>query len=120
MSLPEGLLWQRLRRKAGGAKFRRQHPIGPYILDFYCASAKLATEIDGASHAHGNRPHRDEIRDAFLIARGLKIVRLEARKVLNDPDAAADMLARAALPLHRPAVGPPPHALHGEEFSGAC
>jgi very-short-patch-repair endonuclease len=44
--------------------FRRQHPIGPYVLYFYCAKAKLAVEIDGASHDMGDRPHHDLRRDA--------------------------------------------------------
>ncbi|MEJ1968138.1 MAG: DUF559 domain-containing protein [Rhizomicrobium sp.] len=48
MTLPEILLWQQLRgRKLRGLSFRRQHPVGPYILDFFCASAALAIEVDG-------------------------------------------------------------------------
>src|SRR5689334_16373959 len=50
MSLPETLLWRLLRRAPNGVAFRRQHPIGPYVLDFYCPSAKLAIEVDGAAH----------------------------------------------------------------------
>ena len=120
MSLPEGLLWQRLRRRAAGARFRRQHPLGPYVLDFYCASARLAVEIDGVSHDAGDRPNRDERRDLFLATQGLRLVRIAARDVLADPDEVADRIAGlAALPLHRPAGGPPPHASHGEELSGA-
>jgi very-short-patch-repair endonuclease len=60
LSLPETLLWRRLR----GAKvrIRKQHPIGPYVLDFYCPSAKLAIEVDGFAHDTGDRPRRDDIR----------------------------------------------------------
>ena len=47
MSLPEGLLWQELRKRPAGFKFRRQHPFGPYVLDFFCASMRLAIEVDG-------------------------------------------------------------------------
>jgi very-short-patch-repair endonuclease len=51
MSLPEVVLWQALRRgQVAGLRFRRQHPIGPYILDFYCLSARLAIEVDGFAH----------------------------------------------------------------------
>jgi very-short-patch-repair endonuclease len=51
--------------------FRRQHPIGRYVLDFYCAEARLAVEIDGMSHDLGDRPRHDANRDAWLNARGL-------------------------------------------------
>ncbi len=116
MSLPEVLLWQRLRGRHGVAKFRRQHPIGPYVVDFYCAAAKLAIEIDGEAHLHGTRPDRDDRRAAWLHAHGLALVRVAAIEVLRDVDGVADRLARAALPLHQPAAGPPPHARHGEDF----
>ena len=119
MSLPEVLLWQRLRGKAGGIKIRRQHPIGPYVLDFYCPAAQLAIEIDGEAHNRGNRPARDARREAALIAQGLTIMRLPAAEVLRDVSAAAEAILAAASPLHRPAGGPPPHAAHGEDFAGA-
>ena len=50
MSLPEVLLWRELRLRPGGYKFRRQHPAGPYVLDFYCAALGLAIEVDGMAH----------------------------------------------------------------------
>jgi very-short-patch-repair endonuclease len=119
MSLPEVLLWQRLRRRAGSAKFRRQHPIGGYILDFYCAEARLAIEIDGEAHSRGSRPERDIRRDKELTALGLKVLRIPATQILADVNAAAEAIIALALPLHRPVGGPPPHALHGEDFTGA-
>ena len=61
MSLPEVLLWQALRRQQTGMRFRRQHPAGPYILDFYCDAAKLCVEVDGESHAF--RMGHDRARD---------------------------------------------------------
>jgi len=51
MTAPERALWSLLRRKHLGLHFRRQHPIGPFVLDFYCASARLCVEIDGPAHA---------------------------------------------------------------------
>ena len=119
MSLPEVLLWQRLRRRAGGVKFRRQHPIAGYVADFYCPDAKLIIEIDGEAHNRGDRPDRDLMRDAALIDLGFTVLRVPAADVLADVDAAAGAITAAALPLHRPAGGPPPHAAHGEDFSGA-
>jgi very-short-patch-repair endonuclease len=68
--------------------FRKQHPIGPYILDFYCDAAKLAVEVDGASHGAGDRPVRDERRDAWLAGQGIATLRLPASLILRDVDAA--------------------------------
>jgi very-short-patch-repair endonuclease len=87
MSLPEVLLWKALK---GGAvdrlHFRKQHPVGPYVLDFYCDAAKLAVEVDGASHGAGDRPARDERRDAWLAAQGIATLRLPASLILRDVD----------------------------------
>jgi very-short-patch-repair endonuclease len=118
MSLPERLLWQCLRGRHGLVKFRRQHPCGPYVPDFYCASARLTIEIDGESHSLGDRPQRDERRDAYLRDQGLDILHIPARDVLNDPDAVADNLMRRVLPLHHATHGPPPHPSDGEELHG--
>lgn len=82
MSLPEVLLWRILRERPGGNKFRKQHPIGSYVLDFYCLEARLAIEIDGIVHDMGDQAERDPIRDAWLGARGIKTIRIPARDVL--------------------------------------
>ena len=50
MSLPERMLWQLLRQRPGGFKFRRQHPIGPYVVDFCCLSERFVVEVDGNAH----------------------------------------------------------------------
>ena len=87
LSLPEALLWVQL--KAGrleGFKFRKQHPVGSYVLDFYCAKAALAVEVDGVDHGMGNRPRKDAVRDRWLAARGVKTLRLPARYVLESMD----------------------------------
>lgn len=93
-SLPEGLLWRALRGKASGLKFRRQHPVGRYVLDFYCAAAKCGFEIDGIAHDMGNRPQGDLARDAWLCQQGIRIVRIAATEVLSDPIGVADAMAR--------------------------
>jgi len=112
MSLPEALLWQRLRGSPGGVAFRKQHPIDPYVADFYCSAAKLVIELDGIAHDRGERPRRDEKRDAFLRGRGYRLVRIPAAEVLRDPDAVAESIVAYAVanPLHRPAApdGSPP------------
>src|ERR1700751_1415833 len=82
MSLPEVLLWRELKRSAGdGPQFRRQHPVGPYVLDFYCARASLCVEVDGQAHGTDDRPERDERRDRFLERAGIHVVRVAAVSV---------------------------------------
>ena len=92
MSLPEILLWRILKTRHDGLKFRKQHPIGPYILDFFCFEHSIAIEIDGQSHDMGDRPERDVIRDAWLSARRIKVIRIAAKDVLADADAVAQSL----------------------------
>jgi len=90
MSLPEVLLWRELKRSAGpGPQFRKQHPIGPYVLDFYCARACLCIEIDGYTHGVDDRPARDDRRDRYLEREGIQVVRIAAKSVLEDPHAVA-------------------------------
>ena len=97
LSPPELALWEVLRgRKLDGLKFRRQHPIGPYVLDFFCAEVRLAVEVDGAVHGDPDRMRRDARRNAFLRHQGVRILRLPARDVLENLDGAAAMIARAA------------------------
>ncbi|MEK7342622.1 MAG: endonuclease domain-containing protein [Pseudomonadota bacterium] len=113
MSLPEVLLWQRLRGQATGLKFRRQHPIGSYIADFYCSSLKLVIEVDGEIHDRGDQPRRDARRDAYMKENGYQVVRILASDILKDAEkAAAQIASLVASPLHhRPAAGgPPPRA----------
>lgn len=84
MSLPEVLLWQQLRGSPQGLRFRKQHAAGDYILDFFCARANLAIEIDGAAHDMGDRPERDVQRDAWLADHRIETLRIPACDVLND------------------------------------
>ena len=67
MTLPEVVLWRALRKgRLAGLRIRRQHPIGPYILDFYCPSARLAIEVDGSVHDITAQVRHDERRAAWL------------------------------------------------------
>lgn len=94
MSLPEVLLWQELRRKTGDIRFRRQHPVGRYVLDFYAAALKLAIEIDGEAHDMGDRPERDIARDEWLRGQGIEVMRIPASEVLRSPEDTADAIVR--------------------------
>ena len=93
MSLPEVLLWQRLKTRPKGLKFRKQHDAGKYVLDFYCHEVRLVVEVDGIAHDMGDRPERDEQRDAEFTAKGFQVVRIPATDVLRDPDEIAEAIA---------------------------
>lgn len=120
MSLPEVILWRELRGRPGGLKFRRQHATGPFVLDFFCSDARMAIEIDGEAHSRGNRPARDEARDAWFASAGIFTLRIPARDVLDELEGVVALITRKAcarLPLHHPAApgGPPPRAKLGED-----
>jgi very-short-patch-repair endonuclease len=83
-------------RVEGSPVFRRQHPLGLYILDFYCAEAKLCVEVDGQGHGMGDQPERDERRDRWLLAQGIEVLRIPAGDVLRTPDVAAERIRTAA------------------------
>ena len=122
MTLPEVLLWNELRKRPGGYKFRRQHAAGIYILDFYCANLRLAVEVDGIAHDNDTVRQRDASRSSYLRAQGVATTRIPARAILADMEAVvlritdicSDRKARLvpgrAVPLHHPADGPPHRA----------
>ena len=103
---PEARLWNALRGRAvDGLRFRRQHPIGPFILDFYCVSARLAVEVDGAIHTLGDNPARDDSRDLWLERHGITVLRIEARHVLDRLDAVLTEISCAAAMAEKPWEG---------------
>ncbi len=92
---PEIGLWARLRgRQAGGFRFRRQHPVGPYILDFYCPEARLAVEVDGDTHDLPDQIAHDARRDAWLAGQGIRTLRMAA-SALKDPETAVEFILEA-------------------------
>ena len=111
----EGLLWHYLRRKQlDGYKFRRQQPIGPYIVDFACMSRKLVIELDGGQHAE--RHAYDETRDDYLRGKGYRILRFWNNEVFQNCMDVLEAVYQALVspPPHQPSFGslatvPPPH-----------
>jgi very-short-patch-repair endonuclease len=112
MSLPEVKLWQAIR---GGQidrlKFRRQHPIGPFVLDFFCPARRLAVEVDGLEHYTEDRAEKDAARDRWLARQGIMTLRIPASWVLDSVDSA--VLAIRGQLTHLPPPGdfvacPPP------------
>ncbi len=95
LSPPEARLWCCLRGgRLEGLKFRRQHPIGPYILDFYCAAARLAVEVDGQGHDHPEQMDHDRRRTVWLHGQGLRVVRLAAEDVRVNLDGVLAFIVR--------------------------
>lgn len=90
----EALLWKLLRnRRVAGAKFRRQHPVGRYILDFYCDEKKLGIELDGGQH--GDAIAYDEKRDEWLRMQGIRILRFWNNQMLAETEAVMEMIYQA-------------------------
>lgn len=84
MTEVEKKLWWRLRGEQLGYSFRRQHPVGPYVLDFYCAPLRLAIEVDGHQHGTDEGREHDQRRDAFLAAQGIRTIRFGNHDVIEN------------------------------------
>jgi very-short-patch-repair endonuclease len=94
MSDAERKVWYAVRaRRLAGLKFRRQHLIGRYIADFYCADARLVVEIDGNHHAEQTQAEHDRIRDGWMAGQGLNVVRFTVHEVLQDFDSVMERIA---------------------------
>jgi very-short-patch-repair endonuclease len=97
MSLPEVLLWLGLKaRRLEGLHFLKQHPIGPYVLDFYCDEAKLAVEVDGGSHSFDDQLRLDATRDDWMAGQGIRTLRIPAVEVLECVDGALSTILSEA------------------------
>ena len=114
LTLPEVALWQQLRKRPEGLRFRRQFPCRGYVIDFACLEHRLAIEVDGEAHSMGSNPERDAIRDRRLSAAGFQMLRIAARDVLGNLDGVMTHILTTcgSRPLHHSAVlnGPPPRS----------
>jgi very-short-patch-repair endonuclease len=110
MSLPEVILWQHLRGGTiHGLRFRRQHPVGPFVIDFYCAERRTGIEVDGRAHDNAERIAQDEQRTMWLNNQGIQVIRFMATDIL-DADRLAGVIATIA-EITAPTTsfaGPPP------------
>jgi very-short-patch-repair endonuclease len=85
MTEAEKMLWQRLRnRKLNGFRFRRQHPVNEFIVDFFCYEAMLAIEVDGSVHNETTQAEKDLERTRFLQGLGITIIRFTNHQVNSD------------------------------------
>jgi len=93
----EATLWRRLKNSgADGYKFRRQHGIGPYVLDFYCPLLRLAIELDGSVHEQYGQAVHDAMRDAFLNEQGITVMRFRNEVVWTNIEAIVEAVKEFA------------------------
>jgi very-short-patch-repair endonuclease len=121
----EATLWHALRNRKTGFKFRRQHPIDRFIIDFYCAKAKLLIEVDGKSHLEPNQKEYDQARTEYLEKLGYKVIRFTNNDVKYNIDAVANNILRTietriaelkASSLTSPHPGPLPIGERGKDW----
>ncbi len=95
----EHIMWRLLRDKQlEGFKFRRQHPIGKYVLDFYCHEARLGVELDGGQHNEPDEIEKDEVRSRFLRSKGITVVRFWNNEVLRETEGVLEGVLSALTP----------------------
>ena len=104
----ETKLWHALRRhQIAGQPFRRQHPIGPYVVDFYCPPIKLAIELDGGQHGHAGQSSKDLRRTRWLEAHGIETVRYWNSDVTENFDGVLEDIVRVVTELRAVTPSPP-------------
>jgi len=114
MTPAEAKLWHRLRQSQLGVKFRRQQPVGPYVVDFLCVSAKVVIEIDGESHLEADCG--DAERDEFLKKVGMRVLRFWNTEVYENLDGVLEKILEAVQNDSLPSQSPSP--LEGEGRGG--
>jgi very-short-patch-repair endonuclease len=106
MTLAETILWGSLRGRGVGAKFRRQVPIGPYVGDFVCVSAKLIVELDGPPHQKSEQQAHDERRDRWLEANGWRVLRVSNDLVIGGSELVLQEIRNAIVAASSPSSAP--------------
>jgi very-short-patch-repair endonuclease len=108
LSDPERKLWAHLRgRRMAGIRFRRQQPIGPYVVDFYCSKAKLVIELDGGQHTSDEAIEHDSRRTQWLEARGYRVLRFSTAELSENRNRVLDTIWHAVQVSALPHPEPP-------------
>ena len=103
----EKILWYHLRnRRLGGHKFRRQHPIGRYIVDYFCDAAHLVVELDGGGHNEPRQIAYDQVRTSWFEKQGLQVLRFWNDDVLTDTDKVLEAILGAIQNFTSPCPSP--------------
>jgi very-short-patch-repair endonuclease len=116
MTDAERIVWHAVRaHRLHGASFRRQAPIGPYVVDFVCHAAKLVIEIDGGQHFEPNQIAHDARRSAYLATQGYRVFRFNNLDVIKNKSGVQETIAAAIGEAAFPLPDPPPQAGEGAE-----
>lgn len=115
MTEVEKKLWWRLRGEQLGYSFRRQHPVGPYVLDFYCAPLQLAIEVDGHQHGTDEGREHDQRRDVFLAMKGIHTIRFGNHEVIENLEGVVETIWNKLQDLKSDANRPLPLKGGGKE-----
>lgn len=99
LTTAEAVLWTHLSHSKLGFKFRRQHSVGKYVIDFYCAPERFAVELDGAGHFTKEGKAHDEIRTQYLNTLNITVIRFENVQVFEDLDGVLEQIKSALLGL---------------------
>ena len=119
MTLAERIIWRAVRaHRLNGAGFRRQTPIGPFIVDFVSHAAMLIIEIDGGQHFEDSHERRDAARDAYLRARGFRVLRFNNHDVMTNREGVLTTIASALGEAVSPSLPSPASGGGGE--AAAC
>jgi leucyl-tRNA synthetase len=109
MTHPEEILWSRLRaHRLDGRKFRRQHVLGSYIVDFVCLKARLVIEIDGETHDPASRQALDATRTSYLEKLGFRVLRFENYQMVEELEEVVEAISAALMPANAPLPSPLP------------
>jgi very-short-patch-repair endonuclease len=109
MTHAEEILWSRLRaHRLDGHKFRRQHALGSYIVDFVCLKARLAIEVDGETHDAASRQALDAKRTTYLEKLGFRVLRFENYQMVEELDAVIETISAALMRAYAPLPSPLP------------
>jgi very-short-patch-repair endonuclease len=111
MTDTERKLWRALRARSIGPKFRRQVPLGPYVVDFVCFESKMIVEVDGGQHAGSAK---DAIRDKYFDDRGYRVLRFWNSDVLSNLEGVLTAIAESHPSPGAPKAGAPPSPSRGE------
>jgi very-short-patch-repair endonuclease len=121
MTLAERRIWHALRaHRLEGAGFRRQMPIGPYIVDFASHECGLIIEIDGGQHFEDKHETRDAIRDAYLRARGSRVLRFNNYDAMRNREGVLEVIVSAVLEARAPSLPSPSKRAFTPVFDGLC